>query len=78
MDARSACSHADAVRVELLADGELVAWLCLKCDEQLPPEPDPRRAALARAVMTGALSPDEARAQMMAARVAAVKERFGG
>jgi hypothetical protein len=55
------CQHLEAVPVELLEGGELVAWLCPACDEQLPPEPDPRHAAMVRLVVTGAISPDEAR-----------------
>jgi DNA repair exonuclease SbcCD ATPase subunit len=32
-----ACTHAGAVQVEL-STGELAAWLCPDCDQQLPPE----------------------------------------
>jgi ribosomal 50S subunit-associated protein YjgA (DUF615 family) len=34
------CTHAGAVRVELIT-GELAAWLCPDCDQQLPPEWSP-------------------------------------
>lgn len=30
------CNHPDAVPVELLLTGEVVAWLCPDCDRQLP------------------------------------------
>jgi hypothetical protein len=33
----SPCTHVRAVRVEL-STGELAAWLCPDCDQQLPPE----------------------------------------
>ena len=33
----SACAHVGAVRVEL-STGEVAAWLCPDCDQQLPPE----------------------------------------
>jgi hypothetical protein len=33
----SPCTHIRAVRVEL-STGELAAWLCPDCDQQLPPE----------------------------------------
>jgi hypothetical protein len=34
------CAHAGAVQVEL-STGELAAWLCPACDQQLPPEWSP-------------------------------------
>ena len=33
----SVCTHVGAVRVEL-STGEVAAWLCPDCDQQLPPE----------------------------------------
>lgn len=51
------CRHMNAEPVRLLDGGELVAWLCPDCDEQLPPDPDP----LLWFVTTGALPPDDAR-----------------
>lgn len=33
-----ACRHGNAEPVRLLDGGELVAWLCPDCDEQLPAE----------------------------------------
>lgn len=32
------CDHPEAVPVELLVTGDLVAWLCPDCDVQLPAE----------------------------------------
>lgn len=32
------CAHPGAVPVELLDDGDVVAWLCPACDTQLPAE----------------------------------------
>lgn len=72
------CRHLNAEPVELLDGGELVAWLCPGCGEQLPPEPDPHVKSIAEAVTSGAVSPDDVRAQMLAVRIAAVRERFGG
>jgi len=47
-----ACTHAGAVPVRSIVDGEVLAWLCLKCDKQLGPEwgliPDMGGGLLAR------------------------------
>jgi len=42
LGAQDVCSHWQRVPVELLADGECVAQLCLDCDVQLAADFDPR------------------------------------
>jgi hypothetical protein len=53
------CAHAGAVRVELIT-GELAAWLCPDCDQQLPPEWSPHQ-------QMPQLAPDQSRRGPLAA-----------
>jgi hypothetical protein len=54
------CAHAGAVRVELIT-GELAAWLCPECDQQLPPEWSPPQEEMPQ------LAQDQSRPDSLAA-----------